>query len=101
MKPKTTHETIDSLKVFLDGFAMYLFLLLGILASKYIPMLRENGNFKVTVSLWQFIVSCVVAFISLTSLEFRGDRKGKKKAFIRRASAAVGIGAFWHSVIGG
>ncbi len=82
---------------------MYVFTLMGILASKYIPILREGGDFVISVSWSQLIISCVIAFLLLTAAEQLGgsDRKGKQKRFLWRAIAAMSYGAFWYNMIGG
>ena len=71
--------------------------------SKYIPAFREGLDIRFAFSWSRLVIGCVVAFMTLTGLEQFGkpDRKGKRKAFIRRAISAVTLGAFWYTVIGG
>ena len=87
----------------LDTVAMYVFSLVGVLLSKYIPYLRDNKEFQIEISWGQFIVSCLVAFMMLSAAEQLGgsDAEGKRRRFLWRAIAAVSYGAFWYNIIGG
>jgi hypothetical protein len=88
----------------IDLIVMYLLCVIGVLLTKYIPLVREGVNIEeVTITVWQFAISFVVAFTMLTNVELRGSKKGKRtlQAWVRRASAAVGIGALGYALGGG
>lgn len=87
----------------LDTSAMYVFSLMGVLLSKYIPQLREGSEILIDISWGQFLVSLLVAFMMLSAAEQLGgsDSAGKRKRFLWRAIAAVSYGSFWYNIIGG
>ena len=87
----------------LDGIAMYVFTLLGVLISKYLPMFREGEEFRFQISWTHFVMSLFVAFLLLTAAEQFGgsDPVGKRKRFLWRAVAALSYGTLWYNIIGG
>jgi len=87
----------------LDTMAMYVFTLLGVLISKYLPLFREGKEFRFEISWAHFIMSLFVAFLLLTAAEQFGgsDPVGKRKRFLWRAVAALSYGTLWYNLIGG
>jgi hypothetical protein len=84
-----------------DGLLMYGIVLLGVMMSRYIPIFREGGAIQFDFSWPRLIVGCLIAFMVLTGLEQMGDKKGRRKNKLRRAIAALSLGAFWYNMIGG
>lgn len=82
---------------------MYLFTVVGVLMSQYIPLFKEGVEFEIRISWSRFVLSLLLGFALLTASEQTGnpDPAGKRKRFIRRAIAAVTYGSFWYSILGG
>lgn len=89
----------------IDLIVMYLLCVTGVVFCKYIPIVREGGSIiEVDITGWQLAISFIVAFTMLTNVELRGNIKGKRatlQTWVRRASAAVGIGALGYAIGGG
>lgn len=86
---------------FLD-FGIYMFCVVGVLASRWIPMFKDSREIPVDqIGLGELLFAMVVAFIVVFAFDQEGDKKGKRSAFRRRAAFALAQGFMWDTVIGG
>jgi len=87
---------------FANDIGAFLCVLLGILASRYVPLLHGDGEIVITLPEWgRVAVSALVALVVVGSSEVRGDVAGKRKMWLRRMSNAVAQGFMWQRLIGG
>ena len=92
--------------IILDMTIMYLLVVLGVFASKWLGPFRAGETIVFGQFQWgNMALTLIIAFAQLSGIELTGkqnnDAKLRVKAWTRRASAALFLGIGWHTLIGG
>lgn len=87
-----------------DDLLVYALTLLGVIMAQFLPALKAQGDFDLTVTGPRVLVASVVAlWLVLQDEDTKGDplaRVGKKAALKRRLSAALTQGFTWSTLTG-
>jgi hypothetical protein len=86
--------------VFVADFGAYLFCLIGVAASRYIPDFKAGVEPEIVFSWFRLAMSALVALIVFGGFDLPGDKAGKRKAFLRRIVFALSQGFMWEQIIG-
>ena len=91
-----------SFKNFLNDFGLYTFTIFGVLLSKYIPDFKTGNDIILKApQIGNLIISVAVALIVSVTAETGGDKAGKRKNWIRRATFHLANGMMWNTFING
>ena len=87
-------------------FGVYLFVLAGIILSRYMPQFRSGDQLVWIPMSWvRMAISAMIALMIVGSVDFDIDRdasKGKRKSrrVLARITLAISQGFMWQSIIG-
>lgn len=85
----------------LEDIWMYFITIAGVLLSNYIPQLKEAGDIILqTPNIGRIVVAAAVALMVSAGAEVKGDKKGKRKNWLRRMAFHLANGVMWYTFIG-
>jgi len=87
-------------KDFVADFGVYLFCLIGVALSRYIPEFKAGIEPEITFSWFRMTISAVVAVMVAFGFDIGGDPAGKRQRWIRRAAFALSQGFMWEQLVG-
>jgi len=95
--------TGEKARIILLDAGIYVFILAGIVLSRYLPQFKSGEPLVwVPVTWLRMVMSMLVAFMIVGSTDFGGDEgKRKPRNFVRRAAFALSQGFMWETVISG
>ena len=83
-------------------FGVYLFCVIGVLASRWVPLFRERQSIPIADIGWgEIAFAAVIAFVVVFGFDLEGEPEGRRAAFKRRAAFALSQGFMWDTIVGG
>ena len=87
-------------KNFLKDSGVYIFCLLGVALSRYVPDFKAGIEPELAFSWFRLAMSAAVSFMVTFGFDAGGDREGKRQRWVRRAAFALSQGFMWEQLIG-
>lgn len=92
-----------------DDFLAYIMMMIGILASNYIPLLKTGDKIDIELGWGRIVLAGIVALLVVGKQEYipsKGDtiattaaRAGRRSNFIMRMANALAQGMMWSQII--
>lgn len=87
---------------FATDFGIYLFCIVGVLASRWVPAFRSSRSIPIAQLGWgEIAFAAVIAFMVTFGFDMEGEPEGRRAAFKRRAAFALAQGFMWDTIVGG
>lgn len=84
---------------FLD-FGVYLFAVAGVFFSRYLRDFANRREVVIEWVWWELVLSAVCAMATETWMDYGGDPKGKRRAWLKRAKSSLLAGMGWQQIVG-
>jgi hypothetical protein len=87
---------------FVADFGVYLFCIVGVLASRWVPTFRARQSIPIADLGWgELVFAAAIAFMVTFGFDMEGEPEGRRAAFKRRAAFALAQGFMWDTIVGG
>lgn len=84
---------------FLQDFGIYVFCLVGVALSRYVPDFKAGVEPEIAFSWFRLVMSAAIAVIVVFGFDAGGDPAGKRQRWVRRAAFALSQGFMWERLI--